>query len=284
MRRMCSATRPGRPTPSGSITSPSRPRQKRSTPLFARQVHRLFIGWSVAVSCQDRLCCRACFPPLFLGVAPMGLSPFCPCVWRSRWVSVASPRQYMPYDIELLPPVTKDGATRSAYLRLAKEKTYSVCKGTMSNYAMQEQQLYVRAAFQKVFPVVVRKCADPLGLGEGLPVKPLDVDSIPGPGGDVVMRFAKADDARRAVTAINGRGAGQARLGWRDFRVSLAGLPGDLTEQGLRDLVQLTSPYEAVVEGGGRGAVAFLTKAEAEMAVSQLSGTGLDLRMRKVRG
>ncbi|KAM3575568.1 hypothetical protein VYU27_002560 [Nannochloropsis oceanica] len=212
---------------------------------------------------------------------------------------MATFRKYMPYDVELLPV---ESGTRGAYLRFARRVQGTECVAEMKDVTVRgDKTLEVRRAWEKAFPILIeggeegrkttveelRQLVTTLRMNKDLHV--LDAELVEG-GAAAIVRFGSqpaAEEGMKLLSAgVGGRGK-RVSLAWRDFRVDLNNLPLEVTEEELREMVHLTTPSKVRVSapiGGKRrsGSVSFTTRPEAELAFSQLSGTGLpDLKLRK---
>ncbi len=208
----------------------------------------------------------------------------------------------MPYDMDLLPPTPGPSPTRGAYLRFARPEQGAECASEMADVTIRGATIGVRPAWEKLFPVLVQGGGEELpALLTSLRTQGLDVvdgEAIPGDGGDgaaaasasLLVRFATAAGAEAGLKHLQARAGahGAVQPAWKDFRLDLVNLPADCGEADLRRLVHLTTPARAVVGGPAgdsgrrRGSLSFATRGEAELAFSQLSGTGLpDLKLRK---
>ena len=223
---------------------------------------------------------------------------------------MATFRKYMPYDVELLPVEGgREGgaeATRGAYLRFARRVQGSECVGEMKDVTIRgDKTLEVRRAWEKAFPVLIEGGGGEGGEGGRTTVEELqqlvtslrmnkdlhvlDAELLEG-GSAAIVRFGSqpaAEEGMKLLAARGGGGGKRVSQAWRDFRVDLNNLPLDVTEEELREMVHLTTPSKVSVSSpiaGKRrsGSVSFTTRPEAELAFSQLSGTGLpDLKLRK---
>ena len=208
--------------------------------------------------------------------------------------------QYMPYDIDLLPPAA-GASTRSAYLRFAKPQQAAACVEAMKGYTLAKHDLQVRGAYEKLFPVVVEGKAgapapSPADLANLLRGKdkstgftsPVEDPEVLGEkGGPLVFRFSHLRKARAAMETLKGQAGVSVRPGWKAFTLEVANLPADLTEDEFKDMVSLTKPYEWILEPGPgksqRGRVSYFTKNEGQTAFEQLSGSPYqEIKMRKV--
>ncbi len=207
-------------------------------------------------------------------------------------------RKYMPYDIDLLPAL---GDTRGAYLRFARLEQGTECASEMKDVTLRDDKTVdVRPAWEKLFPVLLEGAAMTAEdlrqlvtfLRTNQKVDVLDADLLEG-GDAAVVRFASQAGAETGLKLLSSRtgGAGTTvRPAWRDFRLDLNNLPAEVDEEALRELVHLTKPSKASVSAPAgpdgnvhrSGSLSFPTRPEAEVAFSQLSGSGLpDLKLRK---
>lgn len=238
----------------------------------------------------------------------------------------------MPYDLELLPPAP-GATTRSAYLRFARrehaemfiedgdalmsaacdpdfkpveeEKEGGKGEGEESEEGQQlaaqeeedgEGETYCRAAFDPLFPVLVRpKRGDRLDVNQVLEACPHDslppseaevVEVQPGVSG-VLLRFADPEAARQAKKALQESLDMSAELAWKPFSITVTNLPWEWDETDMQRVTH-SEPYEVQLEqvpemGATRATIAFFTRAEAEDAYTHLMSSGMDdIKTRKV--
>jgi len=199
----------------------------------------------------------------------------------------------MPYDVEILPSATPEEA-KSAYIRFSRREQGEACVENMNDSTLNEKNLDVRPAWEKLFPVVIRGVPSSsetfpvvMELLKAKGLQPVDGDVLPGSGDlrPVVVRFRSVKEAQQALGALHNVQGKPVTLsqGWKDFTISLNNLPSDINEAALKHLVHLTSPYEASITGEGQAKISYFTRGEAEKAITQLCGSGIpDLKLRKV--
>jgi len=215
--------------------------------------------------------------------------------------------KYMPYDVEVLPVEASEaadgneGGTRGAYLRFARRIQGVECASEMQDVSVRNNVLQVRRAWEKVYPLLIEAAS-----GEGkvtadeleqvlAPLKRMKDSSLLDAelleeGAAAVIRFGSQTGAEEGLGVLEagaGSGRRKVRPAWKDFRVDVRNLPLEVTQEELREMVHLTTPSKVAVSlpVGGRyrtGSLSFTTREEADLAFSQLSGTGLpDLKLRK---